>query len=45
MKREEKMIDNWREDGRWGELSLARMYNDIIYMLNFDVAEGGNGKI
>ena len=33
MKREEKMIDNWREDGRWSELSLARMYNDIYICL------------
>ena len=35
------MKDTWKEDGRWDELSLVRMYNGIIYMFGFDKSEGG----
>ena len=42
--REANITDTWREDGRWDRLSLVLIYNGIIYMFGFDVADGGTGE-
>ena len=44
MNREARIKDTQREDGRWGELSLAQIYNGIKYMFDFYVSEGGTGR-
>ena len=38
------MTDTWREYGRWDELNLARIYNSIKSVFDFDAAECGTVK-